>query len=49
MGGVSFRFFQGRALDSRAYPSGGAGMVGSAGELLKFLEAVRTGGAPLSV
>ncbi|EPX60409.1 Beta-lactamase class C protein [Cystobacter fuscus DSM 2262] len=47
VGGVSFRFVQGRALDSRAYPSGGAGMVGSAGELLKFLEAVRTGGAPL--
>ncbi|WNG17505.1 serine hydrolase domain-containing protein [Cystobacter fuscus] len=40
-------FAPGRALDAHAYPSGGAGMVGSAGDFLKFLEAVRTGGAPL--
>jgi CubicO group peptidase (beta-lactamase class C family) len=37
----------GRALNPRAFPSGGAGMVGTAGDFLKFLEALRTGGAPL--
>lgn len=33
-----------RALDARAYPSGGAGMVGDAQDYLKFLEAVRQNG-----
>lgn len=41
------RFAPGRALDARAFPSGGAGMVGTAGDFLKFLEAIRTGGAPV--
>jgi CubicO group peptidase (beta-lactamase class C family) len=36
-----------RALDPTAYPSGGAGMVGSAPDLLRFLEAIRTGGKPI--
>ena len=36
-----------RALDAAAYPSGGAGMVGSAGDFLRLLEALRQGGAPL--
>ncbi|MDC8758119.1 serine hydrolase domain-containing protein [Janthinobacterium fluminis] len=36
-----------RALDAAAYPSGGAGMVGSAGDLLRLLEALRLGGAPV--
>jgi CubicO group peptidase (beta-lactamase class C family) len=36
-----------RAFDDRAYPSGGAGMIGAAGDLLRLLEALRTGGAPL--
>lgn len=34
-----------RALDSKAYPSGGAGMVGTAGDYLRFLEAMRNDGA----
>lgn len=36
-----------RALDPAAYPSGGAGMVGSAGDILHLLETLRQGGAPL--
>ncbi|WP_405169103.1 serine hydrolase domain-containing protein [Paenibacillus sp. FSL H3-0286] len=36
-----------RALDTTAYPSGGAGMVGSAGDFLQLLETLRKGGAPL--
>src|SRR5215217_4632244 len=37
----------GRALDTRAFPSGGAGMVGTASDYVKFLEALRKGGAPV--
>lgn len=33
-----------RALAPRAYPSGGAGMVGTANDMLRFFEAMRTGG-----
>ena len=36
-----------RALAPGAYPSGGAGMVGTADDYLRFLEALRTGGAPI--
>ncbi len=36
-----------RALDPKAYPSGGAGMVGTAPDLMRFFEAVRTGGKPI--
>lgn len=43
--GVSATHYEpGRALDDQAYPSGGAGMVGTAADYLKFLEALRTGG-----
>jgi CubicO group peptidase (beta-lactamase class C family) len=35
-------FAPSRALDPGAYPSGGAGMVGTAGDYLRFLEAIRT-------
>jgi len=34
----------GRALDPAAFPSAGAGIVGTAPEMLTFLETVRTGG-----
>ncbi|UUP18691.1 serine hydrolase domain-containing protein [Nitratireductor thuwali] len=37
----------GRALDPAAYPSGGGGMSGTAEDYLRFLEALRTGGAPI--
>ena len=33
-----------RLLDSRAFPSGGAGMAGTASDVLKFLETLRAGG-----
>lgn len=36
-----------RALDSKAYPSGGAGMVGTAPDVMRLLEAIRTGGKPI--
>jgi CubicO group peptidase (beta-lactamase class C family) len=36
-----------RALDAKAYPSGGAGMVGSAPDVMRFLEAIRAGGIPI--
>lgn len=36
-----------RALESAAFPSGGAGMVGSAGDLLRLLETLRQGGGAL--
>ncbi|AJY73944.1 serine hydrolase domain-containing protein [Paenibacillus beijingensis] len=46
-GTAGFRLAPGRALDDTAYPSGGAGMVGSAGDFLRLLETLRKGGAPL--
>jgi CubicO group peptidase (beta-lactamase class C family) len=36
-------FSPARALNRNAYPSGGAGMVGTAADYVRFLEAVRTG------
>ncbi len=47
IGGTAVRFAPGRALDETAFPSGGAGMVGSAGDVLTLLETVRQGGAPI--
>lgn len=44
---AGFRLAPGRAFDGTAYPSGGAGMVGSAGDFLQLLETLRKGGAPL--
>lgn len=35
------------ALDPDGYPSGGGGMVGTSGDFVRFLEAVRSGGAPI--
>ncbi len=43
----TINFSPARALNKRAYPSGGGGMVGTAGDYLLFLEAVRTGNASL--
>jgi CubicO group peptidase (beta-lactamase class C family) len=36
-----------RALDPQAYPSGGAGMSGTAPDVMRLLEAIRTGGKPI--
>ncbi|NUU61223.1 serine hydrolase domain-containing protein [Paenibacillus agri] len=46
-GTAGFRLAPVRAMDATAYPSGGAGMVGSAGDFLKLLETLRKGGEPL--
>jgi CubicO group peptidase (beta-lactamase class C family) len=45
--GGACRFAPSRIFDPRSYPSGGAGIAGTAGEFLRFLEAIRMGGAPL--
>jgi CubicO group peptidase (beta-lactamase class C family) len=36
-----------RAFDSKVYPSGGGGMIGTAPDALRLLEAMRKGGAPV--
>lgn len=36
-----------RAFDGQAFPSGGAGMIGSAGDTMALLETLRSGGGPL--
>lgn len=40
-------FTPGRIFDQTSFPSGGGGMACSAPDLLVFLEAIRTGGAPI--
>lgn len=47
LGDGKVRFAPERAFDSKAFPSGGAGMVGTAPEVLLLLETIRKGGAPL--
>ncbi|BDE06013.1 hypothetical protein WPS_12890 [Vulcanimicrobium alpinum] len=46
-GGGMLRFSPARAFAPGAYPSGGTGMVGSARDLVRFFEAIRTDGAPI--
>ncbi|MEJ0077986.1 MAG: serine hydrolase domain-containing protein [Alphaproteobacteria bacterium] len=36
-----------RVFDKTSFRSGGGGMNGTAGDMLKFVEAIRTGGAPI--
>jgi CubicO group peptidase (beta-lactamase class C family) len=45
--GGPVHFSPGRATDASAYASGGAGMVGTAADYIRFLEAIRLGGAPV--
>ncbi|WP_274425255.1 serine hydrolase domain-containing protein [Chelativorans sp. YIM 93263] len=45
--GTAASFAPSRILDPESYPSGGAGMAGTAGDVLRFLEAIRTGGTPI--
>lgn len=47
LGDTAAIFAPGRILDSASYPSGGAGLAGTAGDVLRFLEVIRTGGAPI--
>lgn len=46
-GGSTVVFSPDRAFNPAAFPSGGAGMAGTADDFLRFLEMLRTGGAPL--
>ena len=43
----SIRFAPNRIFDPASYHSGGAGMAGTAGDVLAVLETIRRGGAPL--
>ncbi len=45
--GGSTLFTPGRVFEPRAPQSGGAGALGTAGDFLKFLEALQAGGAPI--
>lgn len=47
LGEVGIPFSTKRATDPDAWPSGGGGMSGTASDYLRFLEAIRTGGAPI--
>jgi CubicO group peptidase (beta-lactamase class C family) len=40
-------FSPSRVLDESSFQSGGAGMIGTAPDLMKFMEALRLGGAPI--
>lgn len=41
------RFSPSRAFSTKAFPSGGAGMIGTAHDILRFIEAIRKGGKPI--
>lgn len=47
MGQSAIVYAPGRAWHADAFPSGGTGLIGTAGDYLRFLEAVRGGGAPV--
>lgn len=47
LGSSFLRVEPSRNLDPDAYPSGGGGMVSTAGDFLKFLETIRKGGSPI--
>ncbi|EKE76781.1 serine hydrolase domain-containing protein [Gallaecimonas xiamenensis] len=46
-GTVGIPYSPGRIFDSQAFPSGGAGMAGTAGDFLRLLEALRQDGGAL--
>jgi CubicO group peptidase (beta-lactamase class C family) len=45
--GRCVKFSPARAYSAQAFASGGAGMVGTAPDILRLLETIRTGGAPI--
>ena len=45
--GAGIRFAPSRIFNRDSFPSGGAGMAGTATEFIRFLEAIRQGGAPI--
>jgi CubicO group peptidase (beta-lactamase class C family) len=46
-GEAALSFAPDRMFNPDSYPSGGGGMSGTAGDFMRFLEAVRTSGAPI--
>lgn len=46
-GTIGVRYSPARVFDAQAYPSGGAGMAGTAGDVLRLLETLRQGGGAL--
>nr|WP_263458381.1 serine hydrolase domain-containing protein [Brenneria tiliae] len=46
-GAVGIAYSPARIFDAQAYPSGGAGMAGTAGDFLRLLEILRQGGGAL--
>ncbi len=46
-GAVGIAYSPSRIFDAQAFPSGGAGMAGTAGDLLRLLETLRQGGGTL--
>jgi CubicO group peptidase (beta-lactamase class C family) len=44
---VILTFAPSRIFNTASFPSGGAGMLGTAGDYVRFLEALRTGGGPI--
>lgn len=46
-GTVGIRYSPGRIFDPQSFPSGGAGMAGTAGDFLRLLETLRQGGGAL--
>ncbi|WP_372072995.1 serine hydrolase [Tistrella mobilis] len=46
-GGSAVHYAPGRILDPDAWPSGGAGMAGTAADVLALQEVIRTGGGPV--
>ncbi|WP_027214072.1 serine hydrolase domain-containing protein [Burkholderia sp. WSM2232] len=46
-GAIGIRYSPTRIFDANAFPSGGAGMAGTAGDFLRLLETLRQGGHPL--
>jgi CubicO group peptidase (beta-lactamase class C family) len=47
MGGAGIIFHPSRVFDRASFPSGGGGMIGSAPDILRFLETIRRGGRPI--
>jgi CubicO group peptidase (beta-lactamase class C family) len=47
MFGATLRMSPARIFDAASFPSGGAGLAGTARDYLRFAEALRTGGAPI--
>lgn len=45
--GNPVRLSPGRIFSARAFPSGGAGMAGTAGDVIRLLESLRTGQSPV--